>query len=150
LYNYKAKMEAIYSKINEVMIEKIQEKLNSNDGEMMEWEKEIEQEENWEREDRHITDVFVAPEWYDFKSMDIAILAVWCRHFILQLIEDLIPIIGEEFASVIRELNCTTIFQRDPRGIIRRYLLLFDGEDEFKGSIKFIKSYLETAFSEVL
>lgn len=150
MYNYKAKMEAIYSKIDEFMIEKIQEKLNANDNEMMEWEKEIENEENWEREDRHVTDVFIAPEWYDFKSMDTEILNVWCRHFILQITDDLTPIISEEFASVIRQFNCTTIFQRDPRTIVRKYLRMYDGEDEFQGCIKFIKSYLETAFSEVL
>lgn len=115
--------------LNQLIIDKIQEKINADKEHVFLWEVMILFNEN---SFRALDNEFIAPEWYDFENITTEQLDIWCEHFMYHIADEFIeqsPLDLKKYEDVVT------------------YLTNYDGEKN--GFNKFVKSYLETVFSEV-
>ena len=115
--------------LNQLIIDKLQEKITADKEHVFLWEVMILFNEN---SFRALDNEFIAPEWYDFENITTEQLDIWCEHFMYHIADEFIeqsPLDLKKYEDVVT------------------YLRNYDGEKN--GFNKFVKSYLETVFSEV-
>jgi hypothetical protein len=122
--------------MQEFIISKIQEKLNADKDYIFQWEQEILFNEN---SFRIAGNEYVAPEFYNFETMSEEQLNIWCEHFMYH--------IAEAFLGLSTTLDVKSYVKNYEEVV--NYLKNYNGETNFQGSIQFVKTYLETAHSEV-
>ena len=115
--------------LNQFIIEKIQEKLTSDKEHVFLWEVMIVFNENSFRE---LNNEFIAPEFYDIEKITIEQLDIWCEHFMYYIADEFI----EQSPLDLKKYND-----------VLNYLTNYNGEKI--GFNKFVKSYLEIAYSDV-
>ena len=116
--------------LNQFIIDKLQEKISADKEHVFLWEVMILYNEN---SFRSLDNEFIAPEWYDFETITPEQLDTWCEHFIYHIADEFIieqsPLDLKKYEDVLK------------------YLTNYDGEKN--GFNKFVKSYIETAYSEM-
>ena len=115
--------------LNQFIIDKLQEKITADKEHVFLWEVMIVFNEN---SFRALDNEFIAPEWYDFEKITTEQLDIWCEHFIYHIADEFIeqsPLDLKKYDDVLK------------------YLTNYDGEKN--GFNKFVKSYLEIAYSEM-
>lgn len=115
--------------LNQIIIDKLQEKITADKEHVFLWEVMIVFNEN---SFRALDNEFIAPEWYDLENITTEQLDIWCEHFMYHIADEFIeqsPLDLKKYDEVLK------------------YLTNYDGEKN--GFNKFVKSYLETAYSDV-
>ena len=115
--------------LNQIIIDKLQEKITADKEHVFLWEVMIVFNEN---SFRALDNEFIAPECYDLENITTEHLDIWCEHFIYHIADEFIeqsPLDLKKYEDVIT------------------YLTNYNGEKD--GFNKFVKSYLETAYSDV-
>jgi len=115
--------------LNQIIIDKLQEKITADKEHVFLWEVMIVFNENSFRE---LDNEFIAPEWYDLENITTEQLDIWCEHFMYHIADEFI----EQSPLDLKKYND-----------VLTYLTNYDGEKN--GFNKFVKSYLETTHSEV-
>jgi hypothetical protein len=115
--------------LNQLIIDKIQEKITADKEHVFLWEIMILFNEN---SFRALDNEFIAPEWYDLENITTEQLDIWCEHFMYHIADEFI----EQSPLDLKKYND-----------VLTYLTNYDGEKN--GFNKFVKSYLETTHSEV-
>lgn len=126
--------------MEEFIISKIQEKLNADKDYLFDWERAILFNENSFRYagNEFVSPEYVAPEFYDFEKITEEQLSIWCEHFMYHIADDFLGINTLDVKSYLKNYERVT-----------NYLKNYNGETNFQGCIQFVKSYLETAYSEM-
>lgn len=115
--------------LNQIIIDKLQEKITADKEHVFLWEVMIVFNEN---SFRALDNEFIAPEWYDLENITTEQLDIWCEHFMYHIADEFIeqsPLDLKKYDEVLK------------------YLTNYDGKKN--GFNKFVKSYLETAYSDV-
>ena len=115
--------------LNQIIIDKLQEKITADKEHVFLWEVMIIFNEN---SFRALDNEFIAPEWYDLENITTEQLDIWCEHFMYH--------IADEFIQ-------QSPFDLKKYDNVLKYLTNYDGEKN--GFNKFVKSYLEIAHTEV-